>query len=411
MIAAMEGLDLAAATWLAERDPALVQLPAAVAATEPDSNLHDVQWTPGQGCRLAYRMDVEGAEGATFVAVDLNATSWSRHDFRSDPALPGLSVASDPAQVVQRLTPVVHESILDCRVRPVRYRPGARCVLRYEVRTASGSVRYYAKVFPKSVYPDVSGRATRVAAAARSARVRVGSVVAEWPGLSTTVARAAEGRSASAMMRDATVSVRSRIDLTRRLGRLLAEFHTLRGVSLPRRTASDHLRAVTDLIPAVALMDAELADRLRRLVDRLGRHLPGSDGPQVLIHGGFRLGQVVVDAQGSGCLIDLDGVSNGAAGQDLGNALSHLSWQAIKQPSQDVELELIGEALVAGYESSGVGVESGPLAWWQAASAAQLAGRRFRRLEIADWALVPALIDVAESRLGGSATRANCESR
>ena len=405
MIAALEGLDVAATTWLAARDPALVHLPEALAAMEPSSTLHDVQWTPGQSCRLAFRMDVEGAEGATFVAVDLDATSWSRHDFRGDRSLPGLSAASDPAQVVQRLTSLVDEPIQDCRVRPVRYRPGARCVLRYDVRTPSGSAGYYAKVFPKSVYPDAAGRAARVAAAARSARVQVISVVAQWPEFSATVAKAAQGRSASAMMRDASASVQSRIDLADRLGGLLAEFHTLSGVSVPRRTASGHLRTVTDLIPAVAAMDAELADRLRRLLVRLGRHLPRPDGPQVLIHGAFRLGQVVVDAGGSGYLLDLDGVSHGAAAQDLGNALSHLAWQAIGRPSQEVELELIGDALVAGYESSGTGVDSETLAWWQAAAAAQIVGRRFRRLEIADWALVPALMDVAESRLDGSAAR------
>ena len=183
MIAALEGLDVAATTWLAARDPALVHLPEALAAMEPSWSLHDVQWTPGQSCRLAYRMDVEEAEGATFVAIDLDAKSWSQHDFRSDRSLPGLSAASDPAQVVQRLTSVVEEPIQDCRVRPVRYRPGARCVLRYDVRTASGSAEYYAKVFPKSVYPDAAGRAARVAAAARSARVQVTSVVAQWPEL------------------------------------------------------------------------------------------------------------------------------------------------------------------------------------------------------------------------------------
>ena len=98
-------------------------------------------------------------------------------------------------------------------------------------------------------------------------------------------------------------------------------------------------------------------------------------------------------------------MSHGAAAQDLGNALSHLAWQAIRQPSQEVELELIGDALVAGYESSGTGVESESLAWWRAAARRRSSARRFRRLEVADWALVPALIDVAESRLDGSAAR------
>ena len=113
----------------------------------------------------------------------------------------------------------------------------------------------------------------------------------------------------------------------------------------------------------------------------------------------FRPGQVIVDDAGRLYLLDLDGVCRGDAAQDLGNASSHLSWQAIRQPSQGVELRLIAQALLAGYQSRGRAVDPVSLVWWQAAALAQIAARRFRRLEVADWALVPRLIDLAESLL------------
>ncbi len=399
MIAALEALDVSAAEWLAQRDPALVHLPEALAATAPNWNLHDVQWTPGQGCRLAYHVGVEDSEAATFVAVKLDALSWSRHDFHRDPALPGLSAVTDPAVVTERLGAVIGEPIVHARVRPVRYRPGERCVLRYDLETSSGLARYYAKVFSTSVFADAAGRATRAGAAAELAGTPVTQVIAVWPTWSVTVARAVDGLSASAVMRDTRVSIHNRVNLGNRLGGLLAEFHTLAGVSVPIRTASDYVRDLTKLIPAVSIVDAALADRLRRLVDRLGGHLPPGDRRTVVTHGAFRLGQVVVDDAGRLYLLDLDGVGRGDAAQDLASASGHLSWQAIRHPNQREEFRLIDEALLGGYEARGRAVNPTSLVWWRAAALAQIALRRFRRLEIGDWALVPRLIDLAESML------------
>ena len=125
----------------------------------------------------------------------------------------------------------------------------------------------------------------------------------------------------------------------------------------------------------------------------------------MLIHGAFRPGQVVIDDAGALYLLDLDGVCRGDATQDLGSASSHLSWQAIRQPSRSVELRLIDQALLAGYGLRGLAVNPASLVWWRTAGLAQIAARRFRRLEVADWALVPRLIELAESLLDCSLTR------
>ena len=402
MIAALESLDVSTAEWLAERDPALAHLPEAMAAADPQWKLHDVQWTPGQGCRLAYRMKAANTGSSTFVAVNLDPESWSTHDFRSDPDLPGLATAADSTLVAEHLGPVVEQPILGCRVQPVRYRPATRCVLRYDVRTVSGTARYYAKVFSRSVFTDAAGRATRVTAAAVPAGLNVGRVLAVWPGLSATVGPAVEGRSASAVLNDLSVPLQDRLDLAHRLGGLLAAFHTLTEVSVPTRTPSDQVRTVSDLLPAVRVADAALADRLSGLVDHLERQLPRSDHRQVLTHGAFRPGQVVVDDAGLLYLLDLDGVSHGDAAQDLGSASSYLSWQAIRQPSQDLELRMIDEGLLAGYQLHGPAVSPASLIWWRAAVLAQITARRFRRLEVAHWAMVPRMLELAENLLDGS---------
>jgi aminoglycoside phosphotransferase (APT) family kinase protein len=402
MIAALECLDVATAGWLAQRDPALVHLPEAVAAAEPGWNLHDVQWLPGRGCRLAYEVKDAPTQTSRYIAVTLDPNTWSHHDFRSDPGLPGLVAASDPVLVTERLAAVVEVPILHCRVQPVRYRPDQRCVLRYDLRTAAGAARYYAKVFSSSVFADAAGRTTRVTAAARPVGLRVSQVLAVWPDLHTTVAGAVDGRSASTVLRDAAVSLQRRIDLAGDLGGLLADLHTLTGVLVPTRTPSDYLREVADLLPSARIVDAALADRLSRLIDRLDGRLPVSDHREILIHGAFRPGQVIVDDAGLLHLLDLDGVGRGAAAQDLGSVSGHLSWQAIRQPSQELELRMIDEALRAGHGLRGPAVDPASLAWWRAAALAQIGARRFRRLEVAHWALVPQLIELAESLLDGS---------
>jgi aminoglycoside phosphotransferase (APT) family kinase protein len=214
---------------------------------------------------------------------------------------------------------------------------------------------------------------------------------------------AVDGRSASSVLRDATLPAQNRVDLANRLGGLLADLHTLTGVSVPVRTAADHLRAVIDLMPAVRTLDAALADRLCGLLNRLEQTLPLRDHRDVVIHGAFRPGQVVVDDAGLLYVLDLDGVSRGDAAQDLGTASAHLSWDAIRQPSQGVQFGLVDQALLTGYGARGLAVHRASLTWWRAAALAQIAARRFRRLEIADWDLVPQLIELAESLIDGRA--------
>lgn len=395
MIGTLEHLDVSTAAWLAERDPALTSLPAAIAATDAGWSLHDAQWIPGQGCRLAYRVADAYAGSSTFVAVNVDPLGWTQHEFRGDPALPGIAGAADPALVADELGPVVAEPIRLCRVAPVRYRPGARCVLRYDVLTTSGRSRYYAKVFAAPVFAEAASRATQVAAAAAPA-LRVNRVLATWPARLTTVSAAVPGRSASAALKDASVPTAGRVDLAYRLGGLLAGFHALRGVAVSARTAGDQVRALSELRPAADLVAPALGDRLRQLTERLDREQPPGDRPDVLIHGGFRPGQVIVDAAGHLHVLDLDGVVRGNAAQDLGSALGHLAWAAIRQPSRSADPTPMGQALVAGYQSGGHAVDPVPLVWWRAAALAQIAARRFRRLEVADWAAVPRLIDLAE---------------
>lgn len=407
MIASTQLGAASTTAWLAERDPALSHLPEALRlAAAPGWTRHDVQWTPGQRCRLAYHV-ARASAPSTFVALDLDPTGWSQLDYRSDSELPGLAVASDAKSVTDLLEPVVGEPIHGCRVQPVRYRPGSRCVLQYDVVTAAGAVRYYAKVFASEVFLEAAKMGTRVAAAVHGIG-HVPRMVAVWPEIATIVAEAAEGRSVSAVLSDPDVPVSDRVAISARLGGFLAHFHALAGISAPIRTAAGQVRALQDLIAPVHAVDGQLGDRFTGAIDTLRRRLPASDGPGVLTHGSFRPGQVIVSQANGLTLLDLDNLCRGDAARDLATALAHMSWQATKHPTQRDTWLRAETSLVSGYVRAGGSVARASLRWWRAAASLQVAARRFRRLEVSDWGLIPAFLELAEGLLSSSPGELRC---
>ncbi len=391
-------LDASSATWLAGLDPALSVLPRALPHASAGSTweLHDVRWTPGQGCRLAYQVHSPGSS-STFVGVDVTGAGWSLHDYREDPRLPGLSSASDPVLVRGLLARLFDEPIRRCRVEPVRYRPGSRCVLRYDVETAAGPRRLYAKVFRPERFAEVSPVGTVLAGAADGPRL-VPELAAVWPDLQVMVGAGIQGRVVSAVLGDPCVPAGQRARLAHRLGDLLARFHQQRDVNAPRWSPTEQVAALAGATAAARSADARLANRLDAVLDLLTARVPAA-AAEVLGHGGFRAGQVVLSDDGRLIVLDTDGVCLCDPGRDLGTVLAHLMWQGVRQPEQRPTLRGAEHALLSGYESRAGTVDPAALLWWRAVGLLQVAARRYRRLEIQHWSDVPALVDAAEEAL------------
>jgi aminoglycoside phosphotransferase (APT) family kinase protein len=393
-VTASLALDLGAASRLAELDPALAQLAAAL-PHDPDAAdwlLHDARWTPGQGCRLAYRVPSAGAS-PTFVDVSVTPGGWTAHDYREDDHLPGLAVAADPAVVATRLEPAIGEPVQSCRVEPVRYRPGLRCVLRYEVQTAARRSTFFAKVFRRSEFDAVAPVVVALSGRADGNDL-VPALTGVWPDADTLVVRAVAGRSVSSVLRDPSVPAPERARVARSLGELLARFHAQTGVQAPSWSPADQLAALAQSLPAAECADAALARRLHDVGDLLAAAQP-SEGTEVLGHGAFRAGQVVLGNDGRLVVLDVDGVCHTAPGRDLGSALAHLLWQGLCQPDQRDAVDEAGQALLASYEEQAGAVDRRSLDWWRAAALLQVAARRFRRLETGDWGRAPGLVDAA----------------
>jgi aminoglycoside phosphotransferase (APT) family kinase protein len=391
-------LDQRAATRLAGLDPALSALGAALPhdAGAQSWVLHDARWTPGQGARLAYRVPARRGS-ATFVDISVTPTGWTRHDYREDELLPGLATAARAETVAARLGAVLGEPVLHCSVEPVRYRPGLRCVLRYDVRTATRGLTCFAKVLRPHEFDTVAPLVVALAGLP-GGRELVPTLTAVWPEGQTIVVGAVNGRSVSSVLRDPGVPASEKTWVAARLGQLLARFHAQDGIAAPSWSAADQLAAIEESVEAARRADGEFAARLRLLTDRLRDGAPAR-GVEVLAHGAFRAGQVVLGAEGRLVVLDVDGTCRSDPARDLGTALAHLVWQGRCQPAQQGTLTAAGAALLNAYEAQAVPLDGETLSWWRAAGLLQVAVRRFRRLETRDWGRVPALLDAAAELL------------
>jgi hypothetical protein len=129
-----------------EMAPHLVALikkrdPARSISNRPICQVVDAKYDPGKACAILYRLDdhiVLGrlrwgdAGGSEDV---LSAPGVALTLFPGDPALPNLRRALDPETLAADLSTVLTECreglrIVQCKVNPVRYRPGRRCTLR-----------------------------------------------------------------------------------------------------------------------------------------------------------------------------------------------------------------------------------------------------------------------------------------
>ena len=114
---------------------------------------HDLCYFPGERCLVTYAIAAGVQDGGArpagdrdFLVVEVNATGLRCWGLRDDPDLPGLALALDPAAVRARLEEATGVEVDRCRIVPVRYRPGQRGLVRFDLATAAGPVSYFGKL-------------------------------------------------------------------------------------------------------------------------------------------------------------------------------------------------------------------------------------------------------------------------
>jgi hypothetical protein len=332
--------------------------------------------------------------------------------FDDDPGLPGLAEALDPDRMAARLAGPV-PGLTGCEPSPVRYKPGARCVLRYRLATTAGPRELYGKLLAGGVDAQLATVAALRAAAGGGAMPAVLPVTAAWPDLGLLAQPAVErGAELHERAFDPAVPEAERLRLLRAAGRGLAALHGAALPDVPLVTPADDVAELRGYLAPVGQLDPALGGRYAGVLDRVEAALHGgAPQPVAAGHGAMRTDQFLVDGAGGGLvLIDLDGVCLAEPARDLGNLLAYLDWKAIRRPGEAAWVERAGAAFLAGY-ATGRPAPPDRVAAWRAASLLKVAGRRYRSLTVPEWPLVPALLDAAAALVaapqprGGAARR------
>src|SRR5262245_15999731 len=109
----------------------------------------DTKYQPGQRCVSTYALTVArpGAPAeATIGVIQITPAGPTHRLYDDDPKLPSLAPATVPDGMRGRFGARLGAPIDSCVITPVRYRPGVRCVFRYDLRGTAGQPTVFGKL-------------------------------------------------------------------------------------------------------------------------------------------------------------------------------------------------------------------------------------------------------------------------
>jgi hypothetical protein len=365
----------------------------------------DTTYVPGERCVATYEITGEGPGGTksrTFGVLNVDSSGATHRLFPDDPELPALSSAANADVMRERIAAlpadVTRLKVIDsCEITPVRYKPGERCVLRYDLR----SRREQASLFGKLVAAD-GDRLFATLTALHDARETTPATPGVprplyfWRDLGLVLQSVVNATPLGARALDASSPQRVRTRWMRSAGSGLAALHRMSLASGPRRTLLDDARD----LQAYGRLFTQLAPRLERrfhdAIAAISRYALANREPALVAsHGALRADQLLVDRDDDLVLVDLDGFCWATPARDLGNLFAYLEWRAIRKPEDAALIDQAQRAFLEGYAEAGPLPDSSWLAVFRAGSMLKIAGRRFRSLDLEEWELVPKLLDAA----------------
>ncbi len=251
----------------------------------------------------------------------------------ADARMPLLSRALDPAEVEPVLRRLAGwEGAAVRAIRAVRYKPGRRCLIEYDVAQPScGLVTLVGKARARGADHatfDLLRELRRRGFDDDSAdRISVPEPIAVVPELGVTLQRKVEGVSATEGLAGA-----NGLAVARRLAEAAHKLHVADVPARREHTVADELRILHERLDALAAQRPDLGEghRLGRLLaagDRLAATIPA---PQSCgIHRDFYPDQVLVAGERL-YLLDFDLYSRGDPALDIGNCIGHITEQAVR---------------------------------------------------------------------------------
>ncbi|MGH7675401.1 MAG: phosphotransferase family protein [Gemmatimonadales bacterium] len=252
----------------------------------------------------------------------------------SDPQMPVLTGALDPAVVERCLRPCLPGLLAVGAIRVVRYKPGRRCLIEYDVEMArperaAEALTLVAKVRPRGAdmhtFRLMQALWHRGFDAESRDGISVPAPVAAVPELGLWLQRKVQGTSATALLLE-----RSGVELAARLGEAVHKLHTAGVPTRRRHTLADELRILQERLGAVARARPEWAARVERLLracERVSARLSGQR--RCGIHRDFYADHAVLDGQRV-YLLDFDLYCEGDAAVDVGNCIAHITEHSLR---------------------------------------------------------------------------------
>ena len=300
----------------------------------------DVLSTPGleAAVRSLDRAELEGDWPGVLRSPRLGLTiRW----FPADPALPGLAGALFPvpgSRLFAALSEACRSRVVRIVAVPVEYKPGLRCVIRYDVATTRTPLVVFGKV-----HPDVAQAAATYRLTARlwqpgpSAAPLVPRPLDLLPELPLTLAEAARGVGGTRVLRPSTPP--DRLDeAVAAAARALSWLHArdvpagLEARPLGSRFAARAAGWLADLERHAPGEAPDLASACRDLLCALPDLRAD---PLRVVHGEFRASQLIFCRPGRVVITDLDTACLGDPAFDVGCLMAFLRPPALWRGSAD----------------------------------------------------------------------------
>jgi aminoglycoside phosphotransferase (APT) family kinase protein len=364
--------------------------------------VHNVDYRPSPRCTVAHELTVErGGDGSveTIGVVDVRPAGLRLRLFYQDADLPWLADAADPVQVGRRLAALeLAPGSRIVRVVPVRYRPGARCLLRFDLEAGSHPATLYGKVLATDGHRLSSALSALRAIDGRRGAPRVLQPLGYVSDLHMLLLPAVAGSEFHRLAFDTTVAPEERLQWMRKAGAALAGLHAEPLPAAPERRLTDDAAYLAEFSTAVARAVPSLAPAFEEAI-RLLRCATHEEPPAVVSHGSFRSDQLLIEGD-EPLMIDLDGLCSANPARDVGNFLAYLRWKSIREPHHSSFIEAAIPSFLAGYGSVRTLPDERWTARYEAGSMLKIAGRRLRKLDVSEWPLLPQLLDEARVLLG-----------
>ena len=242
-----------------------------------------------------------------------------------DPAFPHLIRFYDPAYVAGLLdgVPGGWGTGGGVEVRPVRYRPGQRHVLRYTSIAVPG-LTVFAKIYRDGTAARMRGLAGRLAEpVASGSRAQIAVPLPVSPDHRAGLWPHVAGRPLWQALRDDPGS----LPMAAVAGAALRAIHDIDpGPVVAERGIADEVAAATRACAHITGLLPALGGRLRRVLDGVGERVQGlpAEAP-ALIHGDAKCDNLLVDRDRL-TVIDLDRCGYADPALDIGKLLADLRW-------------------------------------------------------------------------------------